>query len=212
MAVVALALFGLYFAVAFGLRTWLQYRRTGDSGFRGLSGSAGTLEWWAGVLFVLALIAGVAGPVAGLVGLSPIDGLDAPWIRAVGITLTLAGIAATFAAQVSMGNSWRIGVDAEERTGLVTGGAFSLVRNPIFTAMAITAFGLVLIVANVVAIVGLIGLLIALQMQVRAVEEPYLARLHGSAWTVYAGRVGRFLPGIGTISTVESSGSLEGNL
>lgn len=199
MAVVALVLLGLYFAVAFGLRTWLQYRRTGDSGFRGLSGRPGTVEWWAGVLFVLALVAGVAGPVAGQAGLSSIGGLDAPWIQTTGIALTLAGIAATFAAQVSMGTSWRIGVDAEERTGLVTEGAFTLARNPIFTAMAVTALGLVLIVPNVVAVVGVVGLIIALQMQVRAVEEPYLGQQHGASWDRYAARVGRFVPGIGTI-------------
>jgi protein-S-isoprenylcysteine O-methyltransferase Ste14 len=38
----------------------------------------------------------------------------------------------------SMGASWRIGVDPSERTDLVTGGAFALVRNPIFSAMLLT--------------------------------------------------------------------------
>jgi protein-S-isoprenylcysteine O-methyltransferase Ste14 len=34
------------------------------------------------------------------------------------------------------GASWRIGVDPDERTTLVTSGPFAIARNPIFTAMA----------------------------------------------------------------------------
>lgn len=38
VAVLALVLFGIYFGAAFVVRTVLQLRRTGDHGFRGLSG------------------------------------------------------------------------------------------------------------------------------------------------------------------------------
>lgn len=95
---------------------------------------------------------------------------------------------------------------------LVTTGAFSLVRSPIFTAMAVTGLGLVLVVPNVVGFGGLIGLGVALQLQVRGVEAPYLARQHRDEWVAYSSHVGRFLPGIGTINSVESSGSGEGTL
>ncbi|MET9817324.1 MULTISPECIES: hypothetical protein [unclassified Streptomyces] len=40
-----------------------------------------------------------------------------------------------------MGASWRVGVDVGERTALITGGPFAYVRNPIFTAMAVTGLG-----------------------------------------------------------------------
>jgi hypothetical protein len=58
-----------------------------------------------------------------------------------------------------------------ERTGPVTSGAFRLARNPVFTAMIITGSGLMLMVPNLVAIAGLVGLLIAIQFQVRVVED-----------------------------------------
>lgn len=210
MAITALILFGAYFTVAFGIRTWLQYRQTGDTGFRGISGRVGSLEWTGGILFVVALVAAVAAPILDLAGLAPIDALVRGPTQASGVALTLVGIAATFAAQVTMGKNWRIGVDDNEATDLVTTVAFALARNPIFTAMGVTGLGLVLVVPNIVAIAGFIGLLVALQLQVRLLEEPYLARLHGRAWSVYASQVGRFLPGIGTINTSESSDSLEG--
>ena len=31
------------------------------------------------------------------------------------------------------------------------------------------------------------------------VEEPYLLKVHGSAYAEYAARVGRFLPGVGRL-------------
>jgi protein-S-isoprenylcysteine O-methyltransferase Ste14 len=212
MAALALALFAIYFAMAFGIRTWVQFRQTGDTGFRGISGRIGSVEWTGGVLFIVALVAAVCAPIADLAGFGPLYILVARPIQAVGLIVTVIGIAATFAAQVAMGSSWRVGVDEAETTNLVTTGAFALVRNPIFTAMVVTAVGLVLVVPNVIAIAGLVGLVIAIQLQVRVVEEPYLARKHGRAWVTYSSRIGRFLPGIGTIDTVESSGSMEGTL
>ena len=197
MAVAALAMFTLYLAVGFGLRSWVQWRRTGDTGFRGVSGRPGSPEWWAGVLFVLALVTGFLGPVTALAGLAPLPLLDAPPLQVTGVVLTLAGVAATYLTQVDMGRSWRIGVEAGERTDLVITGAFALVRNPIFTAMAITGVGLALMVPNAVALSGVVLLLVALQLQVRVVEEPYLLSTHGARYADYTAGTGRFLPGIG---------------
>jgi protein-S-isoprenylcysteine O-methyltransferase Ste14 len=98
-----------------------------------------------------------------------------------------------------MGESWRIGVDQDEKTELVTDGAFRVVRNPIFAAMIPAAIGLALMVPTLVALIGAAGLIIAVELQVRAVEEPYLIRTHGPAYRDYAARVGRFFPGIGRL-------------
>jgi protein-S-isoprenylcysteine O-methyltransferase Ste14 len=111
----------------------------------------------------------------------------------------VVGILLTFYAQVAMGRSWRIGVDPDERTELVTAGPFALVRNPIFSAMIPTALGLALIVPSVVALAGLAALIVALELQVRVVEEPHLIRTHGEAYREYAARTGRFVPGVGRL-------------
>ena len=96
-----------------------------------------------------------------------------------------------------MGASWRIGVDPDERTGLVTHGLFALVRNPIFTAMLVTALGLTLMVGNAISLTGLAALFAALEVQVRLVEEPYLLTVHGPDYERYSTTAGRFLPGLG---------------
>jgi protein-S-isoprenylcysteine O-methyltransferase Ste14 len=198
MAVAALVLYGCWFVLAFGVRIAIQIRRTGASGFNGMGGRPGSLEWIAGMLFVVALAVGVAAPIAALAGgLDPVSALDAPWLQWPGVALAAAGVVATLGAQLSMGSSWRIGVDETERTELVTAGAFELVRNPIYSAMLLTAVGLTLMVPNVLALIGLVALVAALELQVRVVEEPYLSSVHGPAYAGYRERVGRFVPGIG---------------
>lgn len=193
----ALALFAVYLTLGFVLRSVLQYRATGDTGFRGISGTVGSPRWWAGVLFVLALLTGVLGPVAALVGMEPIGVFSDPEVQAAATVAAVLGIVLTVLAQLEMGSAWRIGVREGERTALVTQGWFSVVRNPIFSAMALTGAGLAFMVPNPVSIGGLVLLLVALQLQVRVVEEPYLRALHGAGYTSYEQSVGRFVPLLG---------------
>lgn len=200
VAITALVIYLLGVALAFGLRTFLQWRRTGDTGFRGGGMAKGSMQWWARMLFIGALLVGAAGPVAALAGLPALGALDHAAVQAAGIALAAAGVVGTLVAQTSMGASWRIGVEEDERTELVTGGAFALARNPIFTAMIATVAGLAAMVPNVVALAGLVLTVVAIQMQVRVVEEPYLVHTHGDGYATYAARVGRFLPGIGRLT------------
>ncbi|MFI6061831.1 methyltransferase family protein [Streptomyces sp. NPDC051286] len=190
----ALALYLGWAVLAFGVRAVVQRRRTGDAGFRGISGRPGEASWWAGVLFVAALLAGVVAPVAALAGLTTVS---MAVVQGAGLVVPLAGMAATLAAQTNMGASWRVSVDAAERTELVTDGLFTHVRNPVFTAMTVTAVGLALMVPNGVSLPALAARVTAIQLQVRVVEEPYLRVLHGPSYVAYTARAGRFLPGIG---------------
>lgn len=201
MPVVALVLFAVFAMLGFGWRSWLQHRRTGSTGFRGITGRVGSVEWFAGVGFVVAMAAAFFAPVLQLAGVvSPLDFLHARWIQLVGIVVAVVGIGATVYAQVDMGESWRIGVDPSETTTLVRQGVFGLVRNPIFAAMLVFGLGIALVTPNVVAIVGVTLLVLTIEAQVRVVEEPYLMTNHGDAFRDYTAAVGRFVPGVGRIS------------
>jgi protein-S-isoprenylcysteine O-methyltransferase Ste14 len=135
--------------------------------------------------------------VVQLAGVPPV--VDATAVDVAGLVLAVVGILATLVAQNAMGNSWRIGVDQQETTTLVTGGPFALVRNPVFTTMTTAGLGLVLLAPNIIGLLGLATLVAAIQLQVRVVEEPYLLATHGTAYRDYAARVGRFLPGLGLL-------------
>ncbi|MCO1655281.1 methyltransferase family protein [Pseudonocardia humida] len=194
-ATIALVVHAVGLVLAFGVRTWRHRRATGSTGFRGVSGRPGSLPWWGGVLFVLALLLATAAPVLALTGvLAAPPGLVRVATAALGVLVAVAGLAVTVLAQNAMGASWRIGVDESERTALVEAGPFRRVRNPIFTGMAAVLVGVVLLVPTVVAVLALVCLVVAVQIQVRVIEEPYLARAHGPAYADYRARTGRFLP------------------
>jgi len=199
MTLVALFLYVVALAVLFGVRSWVQRRRTGSAGFHGISGGPADAGWWGGVLFVVAMALGLAAPLLAVAGV--VEAEPPLVVQAVGLVVALLGFAATLAAQTGMGASWRIGVDPGERTELVTTGVFAHVRNPIFTAMVTAQFGVVLMVPTWVAVLGLVALVVAVQLQVRAVEEPYLRAVHGATYDAYAAASGRFVPGIGAVDS-----------
>jgi protein-S-isoprenylcysteine O-methyltransferase Ste14 len=197
LAIWLLIAFGV---LAFGVRVAIQLRRTGKTGLIGLREGAGPLDWLSGILFVGGMAMGVASPILVLSDvLDPISGLDADGLHAIGIVLAAAGGLAVFAAQLGMGESWRIGVSEDERTDLITGGWFSLCRNPIYTSMIVGWSGIALMVPTWLAIAAVATVGAGLELQVRVVEEPYLQRAHGDAYCAYASRVGRFVPGLGKL-------------
>lgn len=198
MSALALTLFTIYLALAFGLRVLTHLRLTGSSGFKGVSGQSGSVEWFGGILFVASLALHLAAPLLDLIG--AVGPLFVPgsygWL---GAALIILGAAETIVAQGSMGASWRIGVEESERTELVTRGPFAVVRNPIFAAMIPASLGMALMAPNVAAIAALLSLATAIELQVRFVEEPYLIRIHGQTYLDYASQTGRFVPNVGRL-------------
>lgn len=183
-----------FFAIVIVWRSWVQWRRTGSTGFIRPHRGAPALELVGAAGFVAAIVLLVAAPVADAAGMSRFAVLDTTWAAVAGFVLILAGLLTTVTAQLTMGDSWRIGVDGSQRTELVTTGVFSRVRNPIFTGMLLAVLGFLLLIPNPVSLAAVVILTASLEIQVRRVEEPYLARTHGEAYERYRARTGRFLP------------------
>lgn len=188
-----------WLVAVFGVRAIVAFRRSGDTGMRGISSPAGSSGWWGGVLFVVAIAAGGAGIVAHGFATGTVDRLETTSAAMVGWLLVTVGSLATVAVQLDMGHEWRVGVDPDEETDLVTTGTFAWVRNPVFSAMLVTAFGFVLVVPNLITIAAALTLVVAVELQVRVVEEPYLIGQHGAEYRAYAARVGRFVPAVGRL-------------
>jgi protein-S-isoprenylcysteine O-methyltransferase Ste14 len=200
MARLAAAMLVVFGVLTFFARVAIQLRRTGSSGLIGLPRGAGPLAWISGVLFV----GGTAMAVASVIlvqadELEPIDALDVDGLHAAGIVIAALGILVVFGAQLGMGESWRVGVSDDQRTKLITGGWFSLCRNPIYSAMILGWTGFALMVPTWLGIAAVAVVAIGLDLQVRFVEEPYLTRKHGEEYRAYASRVGRFVPGAGRL-------------
>lgn len=189
---VAFVIYLVGLGAAFGVRTVRHLRQTGSTGFKGISGRPGSLAWWGGVLFVVALVVGLAATVLAVLDVD--RGPTVPALSTIGVAVAVLGVAVTLLAQAAMGRSWRIGVGETETTALVEHGLFRWVRNPVFTGLCTVALGVALLVPSALAALSLVTLVLAVQIQVGVTEEPYLRRVHGPAYGRYEARTGRFLP------------------
>jgi protein-S-isoprenylcysteine O-methyltransferase Ste14 len=198
MAAIALTLYIAFGVLALGGRLWMQWSRTGSTGYRGISRSLGILGLAGGISFIVAMVGGLAAPLLQLLRVvAPLRILDHGWVNGAGLALAACGLGATIYAQLDMGESWRVGIDTTETTTLVRTGTFSLVRNPIFAAMVVFTLGETLLAPNPVAIAIFVIFVVAVEVSVRSAEEPYLLRIHGDDYRDYMAEVGRFAPGIG---------------
>ena len=197
MRLLPIAVLG-YLLIALVWPTWRTWRRTGVFPVV-FHREAETAQRIVGALMGLFLVALAAWSVLyaclepGALGILPL----APEWQVVGWLLFLGGFLLTLVAQAQMGASWRIGID-DRPTQLVTGGLFGFSRNPIFSGMFLTLAGVVVITPAPWMLVGCAAAALLVSLQVR-LEERHLIEIHGSAYTRYASRVGRFVPWLGRL-------------
>jgi len=195
MALLAIGLEVLYAAVAMAWPFAANRRRTGTWAFRATPGAGRPI----GAVFFCGNVLVLLGPIFDLTGtLGRTSLINDHIVQGLGVALAAAALPLVVAAQRQMGASWRVGVDPEERTELVTAGVFGVVRNPIYSGMVLMALGIALMVPNAVSFAAAGDFLLAVELQVRMIEEPYLRRVHGSSYENYVAQSGRFLPAIGT--------------
>ena len=122
----------------------------------------------------------------------PIDSLDIDWFKFVGLTLMLLALIWTIVAQNQMKDSWRIGIDNDMKTELVTSGLFSICRNPVFLGMIMSLVGLFLVTPNAFSLLFLTLGYVLIQVQIR-LEEEFLYRQHGEKYLDYLIKVRRLI-------------------
>ena len=122
----------------------------------------------------------------------PISQLDTLTMKYIGLGLLAFALIWTIIAQGHMKNSWRIGIDTETKTELITTGLFGHSRNPIFFGMIVSLVGLFLTTPN--ALTGLFLILgyILIQIQIR-LEEEFLTNQHGQNYLTYKQKVRRLI-------------------
>ena len=93
---------------------------------------------------------------------------------------------------LSFGRSWRVGIDRSGSGGLITRGAFSWSRNPIFLSMDCIVVGAFLVAGQLSLLVFAVALVLGLHKQIRE-EEKFLSGYHGGAYDDYRAAVARYL-------------------
>ena len=110
----------------------------------------------------------------------------------IGIFIAGLGAMVAFAAQMSMGSSWRVGVVGGETGDLVSGGLYRFSRNPTFVGQAALLTGVALTVPSVPTVLAPILFLWSASTQIRSEEAALRASL-GPDYDRYAASVPRWM-------------------
>ena len=113
------------------------------------------------------------------------------WCRWAGLALTAAGVGFFTAAVLRMRDSWRAGISSDEKTELVTGGIYSISRNPAFVGFDLTYIGLFLCFANWLNLAVTVCTMVVFHLQILQ-EERYLLSRKDIDYEAYYRRVRRY--------------------
>ena len=116
-----------------------------------------------------------------------------PLTLAAGIALTILGYACTLWCYAMMGDTWRIGVNRNEKTSLVTRGPYNFIRHPIYGFQIVMLIGAALLLPTIFSFVIIAVHFICVQAKA-ADEENYLLGVHGETYQAYLNRTSRLLP------------------
>ena len=109
----------------------------------------------------------------------------------VGWALLIFSLVFVWFAQSNMRDSWRIGIDEENKTELVTNGFFAISRNPIFLGIMIANLGLFLVLPNAFTLLIIALSTVSINTQIR-LEEDFLLKEFGEEYKTYRNRVSRW--------------------
>ncbi len=122
----------------------------------------------------------------------PIAYLETGAAHTAGAGLVAAAILWIGIAQVQMSASFRMGIDAAEKTTLIRHGLFSRSRNPIYLGILAAVCGFFLMAPNALSFGATAAAWIAIPVQVR-LEEEYLLSKHGAEYREYRSSVRRWI-------------------
>lgn len=126
------------------------------------------------------------GVVALPLGGRPVAVVAGAAVAAVGLALSFAGVAAVIRHRTTIVPHHRVAT-------LVTGGAYRLSRNPMYTGLAVAYLGLALLFGSWWPVVLWPLVILAVRHLVVRPEEEYLTQRFGQAYTGYQSRVRRWL-------------------
>lgn len=188
--------FILYYGVLFVLNSYIVYKRTGKNPYV-LGKSLGIISFTEKCI----KLTGIVIPVVLITYiffeevyryLIPIFYLENVLLDFAGILIMLVGFVICYTAQYYMKNSWKIGIDKEEKTQLVTNGIFKYSRNPFFLGSLLSYIGIFFILPNIMTFAIGIAYYILIQIQVRLEEENLILTI-GSLYKDYSAKVRRWI-------------------
>jgi len=118
--------------------------------------------------------------------------LHTPTIKILGEAIAVSGLVIFILAFFSFGDSWRIGIDRKTAGQLVTGGIFSMSRNPIYVAFDLLFIAVFLMNGTWFFLIFALLAIFAVHMQTLR-EEKFLAQRYGEEYERYRRKTPRYL-------------------
>jgi protein-S-isoprenylcysteine O-methyltransferase Ste14 len=185
-----------YFFLVFFLRSYLLWKKTGVNPLTFNKGD--DAHGYNGKVFgFISILELVVVSIHAFVPdwheyLLPFWYLESTILFKIGWGLLFLSLIVVWIAQSHMRDSWRIGIDEENKTELITTGFFSLSRNPIFLGIMIANVGLFLVLPNAFTLLIISLSTISVNTQIR-LEEEFLIKEFGAEYIAYQKKVNRWL-------------------
>lgn len=112
-------------------------------------------------------------------------------LRWIGIGMGFAGVLVFITAMAAMGDNWRAGIPAKDKTELVTTGIYRFSRNPAFLGFDLVYVGLLLAFFNPIHLIFALFAAGMLHLQILQ-EEAFLMETFGKDYLEYKGKTGRY--------------------
>ncbi|MCB0537086.1 MAG: isoprenylcysteine carboxylmethyltransferase family protein [Saprospiraceae bacterium] len=113
-------------------------------------------------------------------------------LKYVGWGLLFLSLIVVWLAQSDMRDSWRIGIDEDHKSELITNGFFTLSRNPVFLGIMIANVGLFLVLPNAFTLLIVALSTLSINTQIR-LEEDFLLKEFGDKYLNYRRTVNRWI-------------------
>jgi protein-S-isoprenylcysteine O-methyltransferase Ste14 len=118
---------------------------------------------------------------------------ELPILAWVTVGVAVFAFVATLICWKRMGRSWRMGIDPEEKTNLVTRGPYAYVRHPIYAlSILLMLCTMVILPTPLMLAAGVIHIVFIVWESRR--EEQHLINQHGERYVQYCAKVRRFVP------------------
>lgn len=188
--------FIIYFLFVFVIRSILLWKKTGINPLtfnktddaHGFNGKVFTFI----TVFELMVIGIYAFKNEWYEYLLPFWYLENATLQKIGWVFLFVSLILVWISQSQMSTSWRIGIDENNKTKLVTNGVFSISRNPIFLGIMIANIGLFLVIPNAFTLLIISLSTLSVNTQIR-LEEEFLKREFGNEYIQYVKKVRRWI-------------------
>ena len=113
-------------------------------------------------------------------------------VRWIGIIIIFTGVIIFGVAAFSMRASWRVGIDKNTKTKLVTEGIYSYSRNPAFLGFDTMFIGTFIVFPNLITLGIMIISMVSIHLLILQ-EEKHLIESFGEEYKIYQGNTSRYI-------------------